>query len=167
MFAHLSVTPGYPGVSLSVGILTLLPCPPGNVLFILALACRNASPTFRNKSSGTERPNWALLQCDFYQTGCLQQQWDPATHASPQLHPLIKMLKDVLPYKDRDVWCCGTELPVMVMNDTLVLKMALGIVRWRRTGWVSRGSLSCMSCRWFPPLSYFFSQDFMCFDKQM
>lgn len=37
-FACLSVTPGYPGVSPSVGFLTLPSCPPGSVLFILPLA---------------------------------------------------------------------------------------------------------------------------------
>lgn len=47
MFAHISVTPGYPGVFLSAGFLTLPPCPPGSVLFILALACTLQKQIFK------------------------------------------------------------------------------------------------------------------------
>lgn len=50
----------------------------------------------------------------------------------------------------------GLNWAVMLMNDTPVLKMALWIVRCSRTGWVSRGSLSCMLCRWFLSASFLF-----------
>lgn len=71
MFACLSVTPGYPGVSPSVGFLTLPPCPPGSVLFILSLVCILQKQIFKySKAKLGSASIWFLL--DWLASGAMR-----------------------------------------------------------------------------------------------